>query len=340
MSSRTDIRSIALNTPLFVRQALPRSVAQSLLEHCLCREQETAETLADILLQRETLHLEPVNRYVAYLKIMAEITLALAEFFDLRSPPGSEGRKEHLRHTGPEDLIHLINHLYVLVDEGVEGCVLECGTSHGYSTCCLSHACDRLQRQLFAADSFQGLPAQASAETFFRPGDYASPKDVVAENIRAYGCAESVSLVEGWFSESLRGWKVPVALLWLDVDLYDSARDVMSHVLPYVQRKGIVVLHEFTDFHNRLPARNARRPPNAVFDAMEEAGVREKGIHIHRYLGAVAFDESVVTDSFAVAEALWPGLIRMDSRWRRYDELRNARTVRWLFTLKRWLLRR
>lgn len=57
-----------------------------------------------------------------------------------------------------------------------------------------------------------------------------------------------MSLVEGCFSESLRGWKAPVALLWLDVDLYDSTRDVLCHVLPYVPRKGMICpsrIHRF-----------------------------------------------------------------------------------------------
>lgn len=340
MNKQPEIRKISTEAHFPIAHGLPASVAQALLKQKLCGEEASADSIADTLLRRDAWLLAPVYYYIAYLKLVSETSLATAELFDRRSPPNSHGKKEHLRHTGPEDIFHIANYLYVLHDAGIEGTVLECGTSHGYSACCLSHACGRLNRHLYGADSFQGLPSQAAGESFFRPGDYASPKEAVLENLRAVGRWDAVSLVEGWFSESLRGWNVPVALLWLDVDLYDSARDVMMTVLPHVQPRGAIVMHEFTDFYNRLPERNEKRPPNAVWDALEARGMTGIGIHIHRYLGAVLFPDSPGRESFAVAAALWPRLLEIDSRWRLYDELRNARTVRWLFAIKRAIMGR
>jgi hypothetical protein len=340
MSWRPDIRPVNVSDPVRVSEALPAQVAQALLEAHLCHEQESSDTLAELMLQREALALTPVRHYMAFLKLVGEMSLAIAELYDWRSPPESGGKKEHLRHTGPEDIFHIAHYLYVLDDAGVEGALLECGTSHGYSTCCLSHACARLKRRLYGADSFQGLPAEAGGEAFFRPGDYLARLNDVMDNIRTHGDSQWVTLIPGWFRDSLKDWKQPIALLWLDVDLYDSARDVMNHVVNSLQLKGAVFTHEFTDFHNQLPARDAKRPPNAVLDVLESHGIKATGHHIHRYFGAFTFPESRAIESFSVAAALWPRLFRRDVRWRLYDELRNARTVRWLFAIKRTMLGR
>lgn len=320
-----------------VAACLPLSVAESVRRAGLLPAPAGASDIADVLVSHEGLRRDEIFEYVAYLKLMLEVSLATAELFDLRSPPGSSGKKEHLRHTGPEDVMHIINYLYVLDSYGVPGGLLECGTSHGYSTCCLSHACARLGRVLYTADSFEGLPPTAPDEPFFRKGDYAAPLENVQRNIRAAGRPESVQYVKGWFSESLKDWAHDIALLWIDVDLYDSARDVITCTLPKLARKGGIVLHEFTDFHNRIPPRNAARPPNAVYDVLEANNMRWRSVHLHRYLGAVLLENSVAPDSFRLLPALLVRLSAMDGRSRAYKELRESRTVQLAFKVKRAL---
>ena len=122
---------------------------------------------ADWLLSEEGLRHAAILRYIAYLKLVYEHSLATAELYDRKSPPNSEGKKEHLRHIGPEEMLFIANQLYVLDDAQIPGVVLECGVSHGYSTCCLSYACSRLDRQMIAADSFEGLPASSEGHIFF-----------------------------------------------------------------------------------------------------------------------------------------------------------------------------
>lgn len=108
-----------------------------------------------------------VYRYVSYLKTIIELAYSIAEVYDLRSPKGSLRKKDHLRHIGPLEMIYIANYLYILDSYGVSGSVLECGTSHGYSTCVLSHACHLLGRKIYAADSFCGLPSVREDEPFF-----------------------------------------------------------------------------------------------------------------------------------------------------------------------------
>src|SRR4029450_5699329 len=49
----------------------------------------------------------------------------------------------------------------------------------------------------------------------------------------------------GLFEQSLRGWQTPLALLWIDVDLYHSTPDVLRAVFPALDRRGAILCHEF-----------------------------------------------------------------------------------------------
>ena len=321
------------------RKSLPRDVvaiAESQGLQCAA----TPEEVVSWLVSKQRMTHEPVRRYISYLKLIDELALAIAELYDLRSPPGSEGAKEHFRHTGPDDLLFITNHLYVLHSHGVPGCVLECGTSHGYSTCVLSHACAMLGRSLVTADSFEGLPDVQEGEAFFRKGDYAATLENVKQSIALMGRSESVSYLKGWFSDSLKNWNRDIALFWLDVDLYASAKDVLENIVRSLNPRGMIILHEFTDYYGQLHARDVARPPNAVYDVMEKQNVACSSILYKRYLGAVSLASSVQPESYRLVPALRPMLESLDARDRSYRELHSSRTVQWAFGLKRLLLRR
>lgn len=65
-------------------------------------------------------------------------------------------------------------------------------------------------------------------------------------------------------------------MLWLDVDLFESATDVMKNIVGQLNPLGVIFCHEFTDYNNKLEPRNAKRPPNAVFDVLEQAQITYK----------------------------------------------------------------
>ena len=316
------------------RKCLPRDVV-AIAEAQGLHGSATPEEIVSWLISKQRMIHEPVRRYISYLKLIDELALAIAELYDLRSPPGSEGAKEHFRHTGPDDLLYITNHLYVLHSHEVPGCVLECGTSHGYSTCVLSHACAMLGRSLVTADSFEGLPDVQEGEAFFRKGDYAATLENVKQSIALMGRPESVSYLKGWFSDSLKNWSRDIALLWLDVDLYASAKDVLESVVRSINPQGMIILHEFTDFYGQLHARDVARPPNAVYDVMEKQNISYSAILYKRYLGAVSLASSVQPESYRLVPDISKVLGSMDIRARLYSELRSSRTVQWAFGLKR-----
>lgn len=144
---------------------------------------------------------------------------------------------------GGASLLSIAAYLYALRSYDVGGVVLECGVFKGSSTACLSLVCQELGYPLFAADSFAGLP---SGEGHYGKGDFKGSLDEVRSNVEKLGDARSVHYVEGWYSESLQNWSDPIALLWVDVDIQQSALDVLDRVFPALGPNGVIFSDGFT----------------------------------------------------------------------------------------------
>ncbi len=251
------------------------------------------ERLAAWLLSPAALALAPVRRYVFYLKWMDETFHAVAELFPAENA-GRAGRLDaRAMATSPEEMLHLANHLYLLAGAGIGGDVLECGCFKGFSTCCLSHAAAALGRRLVVADSFAGLPPPGPGEGAYEPGDFRGTRAEVAANVEACGRPEVVSYLPGWFAESLAGWQQPLALLWIDVDLYRSTRDALDGAFPALDRRGSVFSHELLPAHIQNGAIVHRgEPPGALADFCAERGLAYRAAHAAGWTGVLTFDGS------------------------------------------------
>jgi O-methyltransferase len=248
------------------------------------------ERLAAWLLSPAARRLPPVRRYLFYLKWMYETFHAVAELFPSDNV-GRDGRLDaHAMATSPEEMLHLANYLYVLDSHGVAGAVLECGCFKGFSTCCLSHACAALARRLHVADSFAGLPAPGPEERAYAPGDFRGTLAEVEANVRACGRPAQVTYRPGWFAESLPGWREPLALLWIDVDLYRSTRDVLDGVFPALDPRGAIFSHELLPAHIQEGGIvHGGEPPGALHDFFAERGLAYRAAHAVGWTGVVTF---------------------------------------------------
>jgi O-methyltransferase len=274
---------------------------------------EEEEAAAEWLATPAAARLPAVRRYLFYLKWMYETFQAVAECF----PRSGEAAAPDGMGTSGEEMLYLANHLYVLASHGVPGAVLECGCFKGYSSACLSHACATLGRQLVVADSFQGLPVPGPGEEGYRPGEFQGTLAEVRENVRTFGRPEHVRFREGWFRDSLRGWSEPLALLWLDVDLYESAADALAGAFPALDPRGAVFSHEF------LPDRirdgeivHAAEPPGALRDFLAARGIAYRARHLCGWTAMVALPGSLGLGSDRLLAALLPHLRDADHRAR------------------------
>jgi Macrocin-O-methyltransferase (TylF) len=146
-----------------------------------------------------------------------------------------------------------------LVEEiaAVDGDVVECGVADGASLATLTSLLKARgqSRQVWGFDSWAGLPAPSGADlgdTSIAVGGMFSQASTakVRDELLAYGLtgeeiAKTVKLVPGLFSETLPCYEGSIALLHVDVDLYQSYLDCLTNLWPHVVTGGVVAFDEY-----------------------------------------------------------------------------------------------
>jgi hypothetical protein len=235
--------------------------------------------------------------------------------------PGRQGRKDHrCIQTSAEEMLTIANQLFILRSYGVEGSVLECGCFKGYSSCCLSLACQYLGYPLVIADSFAGLPMVANevgSDRYYQAGDFSGARVEVEQNLRTFGAPSGVELLEGWFSDTLKGWNRPLAALWLDVDLWASAVDVLNPCLPSLDPRGTIFSHEFfASYIKDGKIVCAQEAPGAIARVMQEYDPDYRAAFTRGNLGIVGRRTSLCLQSSRLLNELIPSLCLIGVPWR------------------------
>jgi hypothetical protein len=141
-------------------------------------------------------------------------------------------------------------------DAATPGDVVECGVGRGLTLYMLGHFLARADspRRLYGFDSFEGFPEPTAADESPRVpvrGDLWSDTSMahVRDHFLRSGLdgffRNQVRLVPGFFSNTLPGASEPatIALLNLDVDLFESYRDCLQFLGPRV--RGVIVYDEY-----------------------------------------------------------------------------------------------
>lgn len=143
-------------------------------------------------------------------------------------------------------------HALIKLPTRLQGCVVECGCYRGGSTAKLSIAAKLTDRQLFAFDTFEGIPENSEMHekniwggpVHFSQGDYRGSLDEVRANVRTYGEIDACKFVKGLFQDTLPSFDCPVAAAFLDVDLVSSTAECMRHLWPLIVPGGVVFSHD------------------------------------------------------------------------------------------------
>jgi O-methyltransferase len=136
------------------------------------------------------------------------------------------------------------------------GDYLEFGVYTGTSLLCMDRATKAVgldEMRLFGFDSFQGLPAAADDEPGrWRAGYMRSNRDYVLSRLAENDVEmERVSLIQGWFDETLdenlirdcRLTKASVVLI--DCDLYSSAKTALTFVAPLIRDRAFIFFDDW-----------------------------------------------------------------------------------------------
>jgi O-methyltransferase len=145
------------------------------------------------------------------------------------------------------------------VREGVEGDLIETGVWRGGASILMRATLRELgadDRQVWVADSFEGLPSSRPEEYPADAGDdehfefdfLAVSEDEVKRAFERYGLLDSqVRFLRGWFKDSLPPLKGNHrwSLLRLDGDMYESTIVALESLYPDLSPGGFVVIDDY-----------------------------------------------------------------------------------------------
>ena len=192
---------------------------------------------------------EAVASYLDYLGTLTERFRAIKQGMEYKNPKAknSHGDDENAVGWAGEGMLPIALYAYCLASYGVRGDLLECGVFKGGSTCCLSLVGQLLGLKLWSADSFEGLPYE---DHFYKRGEFFGSMEEVRGNVERLGAADHVTFIKGLFGDSLKGFKEPLSIIWIDADLKQSVLDVLENTYHNLVPGGVI----FSD--GLMPARD------------------------------------------------------------------------------------
>ncbi len=125
--------------------------------------------------------------------------------------------------------------------------IVECGSAKGASSAKLSLVARLAGARLIVCDSFRGIPPNDERHTDmqgrpmqFRAGAFRGRLTEVRRNVARYGAPEVVDYCKGWFHETLPQLDASIDVVLLDVDLLESTRTCLLHLVPRLRPGGLV----------------------------------------------------------------------------------------------------
>lgn len=150
-----------------------------------------------------------------------------------------------------------------LLKRKVKGDLIECGVATGNQLGIMQQALvdNEQERKIIGFDSFCGIPYASEHDTV-QPGKTEidktklgvlettgvtnHPKQHTELNFNRWKLPmDNVTLVEGWFQDTVKNYDGKIALLRLDGDLYESTKVCLEHLLDKVVEGGIIIIDDY-----------------------------------------------------------------------------------------------
>jgi len=154
--------------------------------------------------------------------------------------------------------------------EHIPGCIFECGVHYGGGFSSWQHLSEiyepvNFTRRIYGFDTFEGFPSvspldNTSEWTSHSPGDYSvmgeegliidTLKSI--ENTRKIQVPERFNMIKGDISKTLpdlleSDGSISIALLYLDLDLYEPTLNTLRTCKPRLTKGSVVVFDEYAD---------------------------------------------------------------------------------------------
>ncbi len=159
-----------------------------------------------------------------------------------------------------ERLYALYRQARQICEDNIPGNFVECGVARGGSSALLAYVVRRYSKQprrLFCFDSFEGMPEPSSADTHqgiaanatgWGTGTCAAPETSVMEVAAKLGAADVITLVKGYFEQTVPAMRDRVgmiALLHIDADWYESTKIVLEQLYDRVSTGGRIQIDDY-----------------------------------------------------------------------------------------------
>jgi O-methyltransferase len=221
---------------------------------------------------------EPVRRW------LAGKNMEVIRYVPFDEPTRAEGRDWPARAESMIGLRRLDNLQFCVTDvlhRRVPGDLIETGAWRGGATIfmrAILEAYGDTDRQVWVADSFQGLPkpdpgrwpAEAGDE-HWTMGQLAVSLEEVKANFARYGLLdERVRFLAGWFKDTLPAAPIErIAVLRLDGDMYGSTMEALEALYPKLSPGGYVIVDDYGAIPQCKEAVTDFRAAHGIIDPME-----------------------------------------------------------------------
>lgn len=164
--------------------------------------------------------------------------------------------------------------------EPVGGAIVECGVGSGGSLSALAYLLDQMgiDRPVYAFDSFQGFPEGTPEDAAeFSPSKKRIYEQFTVNFVKgnvARRCGgderpgSRINYVPGFFPDSFAAFeKQPVALLHVDVDLYQGYVDSLGFFVPMMPSGAMILFDEYDQGNDLVKWPGAKRAVDEFIDS-------------------------------------------------------------------------
>lgn len=226
---------------------------------------------------------DPSGKQVQLGAVAGAVTIEAGTFDPRLRDEGLDWPMTALTMVGGKRLRQFRNAIETVIAENIPGDILEAGVWRG-GACILArgvlaaHAHGALDRKVYVADSFEGMPApdprfpQDSGDWHhYANSVFSVSLEQVRANFTRYGLLDDrVVFLKGWFKDTLASAPISkLAVLRLDADMYESTLSVLEALYSKVSSGGIVIIDDYNAVPGCQRAVDHFRTLHGIVDPIE-----------------------------------------------------------------------
>lgn len=207
-----------------------------------------------------------------------------------------------------EQINELVSHLYNIIEQNIDGDVVEFGCFVGESSKYLMKTIieTKSNKNLFVYDSFEGLPDLSKWEvnSGWTPRTLKTSEEILMQNFKQNNLPLPI-IHKDWFKD-IPEYKIPekICFAFLDGDFYDSIYDSLTKIYDKVVNGGLIFFHDYQ--RPDLPGVEA-----AINDFCKERNLQNNTLKVADQLGLFVKTETEInhkkieTSEITLVTGIW-----------------------------------